>query len=112
MPRYKMIALTNPVEGRDDEFNDWYQNVHLHEICAFPGVTGAQRYRMAAPLQEPFKARYLAIYDIETDDIRTTLGAMGQASAAGKMTPCDAADSANAYTVVFEEFGERVNAKD
>jgi hypothetical protein len=108
MPRYKMIALTNPVAGRDDEFNDWYQNTHLREVCGFPGVLGAQRYKAAAPLQDSVKAQYLAIYDIETDDIRTTLGAMGQASQTGALTPCDAADSANAYTVIFEEFGERV----
>lgn len=108
MPRYKMIALTRPVEGREDDFNAWYQNVHLVELCAMPGVTGAQRYKLAAPLQGYDERPYLAIYDIECDDIRTTLGAIGAASASGKMTQSDAADSASAYTVVFEEFGERV----
>ncbi len=108
MPRYKMIALTRPVEGREDEFNEWYQNVHLVELCAMPGVTGAQRYKLAAPLQGYDERPYLAIYDIECEDIRQTLGAIGAASASGKMTPSDAADNASAYTVVFEEFGERV----
>lgn len=108
MPRYKMIALTRAVEGRDAEFNEWYQNVHLVELCSMPGVMGAQRYKLTAPLQGYDDRPYLAIYDIECDDIRATLGAIGAASASGKMTPCDAADSANAYTVVFEEFGERV----
>ena len=111
MPRYKMIALTRPQPGRDDEFNEWYQNVHLVELCTMPGVTGAQRYKLAAPLQGYDERPYLAVYDIECDDIRQTLGAIGAASASGQMTPCDAADSANSYTVVFEEFGERVVAK-
>jgi hypothetical protein len=112
MPRYKMIALTKPLPGREDEYNDWYQNTHLPEVCALPGVTGAQRYRMAAPLQGYDERGYLAVYDIETDDIRTTLGAFGQASAEGKMTVGEASDNANAYTVIFEEFGDRVIAKD
>ncbi|PLK26292.1 DUF4286 family protein [Novosphingobium sp. TH158] len=106
MPRYKMIALTNPVEGREDEFNEWYQNVHLPEVCATPGVVGAQRYRMAVPLQDPsgLGKKYLAVYDIETDDLRATLGAF----AASPRTPSDAADNPSSYTVIFEEFGERV----
>lgn len=108
MARYKMIALTSPKVGRDEEFNAWYQNVHLVELCSMPGVLGAQRYKLAAPLQGYDERPYLAIYDIETDDIRLTLSAIGAASASGKMTPSDAADSANAYTVVFEECGERV----
>lgn len=112
MPRYKMIALTRPLEGREEEFNDWYQNVHLVELCSMPGVKGAQRYKLAAPLQGYDERPYLAVYDIECDDIRATLGAIGAASASGKMTPGLAADNAAAYTVVFEEFGDRVEAKD
>ncbi|MDE2597182.1 MAG: hypothetical protein KGL44_09920 [Sphingomonadales bacterium] len=108
MPRYKMIALTNPVEGREDEFNDWYQNVHLPQVCALPGIKGAQRYRSAAALQDPFGRKYLAVYDIETDNLGATLGAFGQAAQSGALTSSDAANNADAYTVIFEEFGERV----
>ncbi len=108
MANYKMIALTRPVEGREDEYNDWYQNVHLVELCALPGVVGAQRYKMAAPLMGFDGRDYLAIYDIESDDIGATLGALGQAAASGKITQCDASDNAGAYNVVFSEFGERV----
>ena len=110
MPRYKMIALTRPLEGREDEYNDWYQNVHLGEICAMPGVKSAQRYKLAAPLAGYDDRPYLAVYDIEVDDIRQTLGAIGAASASGKMTPGLASDNAHSYTVVFEEFGERVES--
>ena len=107
MAKFKMIALTQPVEGREDEYNHWYQNIHLPEICALPGLVGAQRYKLAAPLQGFDGRPFLAIYDIETDDINATLGGF----ATNPMTPCDASDNAGAYTVIFEEFGERVNAK-
>ncbi len=40
MAKYNLIALTNPLEGRDDEFNDWYTNVHLADVLKLPGVTG------------------------------------------------------------------------
>ena len=108
MPRYKMIALTSPFEGKDAEFNEWYQGTHLPQVCALPGVIGAQRYKRAAPLQDPFDREYLAIYDIETDDIRELLGAFGAAAKSGQLTQTDSADNTKAYTVIFEEFGERV----
>jgi hypothetical protein len=108
MPRFKMIALTRPLPGQEDAFNDWYQNHHLPEICQFDGVLGAQRFVQAAALQGGDDRNYLAIYDIETDDLGSVLGAIGQAGAAGKMTQSDAADRAGAYTVIFTEHGERV----
>ncbi|MEY2925677.1 MAG: hypothetical protein RL367_154 [Pseudomonadota bacterium] len=109
MPKFKMVALTRAVEGREDEFNDWYQNYHLPEICAIPGVLGAQRFKQAIALQGGDDRNYLAIYDIEADDVASVLGAIGKAGAEGKMTPSDAADRAGAYTVVFGEHGERVS---
>ena len=38
------IVFSNPFEGKDDEFNEWYDNVHLPEVLALPGVISAQRY--------------------------------------------------------------------
>lgn len=109
MPRYKMIALTRPLPGREDEYNEWYQNTHLGQLCSFPGILGAQRYKMTAPLQGGDERNYLCIYDIETDNIMATLGAIGEAAQSGKLTPGEAADNAGAYTVIFEEFGERMS---
>lgn len=108
MPKFKMIALTNPVEGREEEYNDWYQNSHLPEIVSYKGMTSARRYKVAAPLQAPVSYGYLAIYDIETDDLPTLLGRIGADAQAGKTTMTDASDNANAYTVIFNEFGEVV----
>lgn len=108
MPRFKMIALTRAQEGREDEFNDWYQNHHLPEICQFEGVLGAQRYKQVAALQGGDDRNYLAVYDIETDDLGAVLGAIGKAGAEGKLTQSDAGDRARSYTVIFTEHGERV----
>lgn len=106
MPKFKMIALTNPIDGRDEEFNDWYQNVHLPEVVSREGMVGAQRYKVAVPLLAPVSYGYMAIYDIDTPNIGAFLQDMGAAAATN--TQCDAADTANSYTVIFNEFGERV----
>jgi len=44
MQRCNLIVFTNPVEGRDDEYNDWYTNTHLPDVLKIPGITGAQRF--------------------------------------------------------------------
>jgi hypothetical protein len=32
-----MVALTDPVEGEDDEYNAWYSDTHLGEVLAIDG---------------------------------------------------------------------------
>ena len=111
MAKFKMIALTTPVAGREDEFHDWYQNTHLPELATIPGLYGAQRYKLVAKLVGEDNNPWLAIYDIECDDAMTFLGAIGEAASSGKLTQSTASDPATTYTAVFSEYGERVVAK-
>src|SRR4051812_5666782 len=46
MPRFKFLAFTNPVEGREDEYNEWYTNTHLADLLRVPGLMSAQRFRL------------------------------------------------------------------
>ena len=48
MARYQYVVMTNAVEGRDAEFNEWYTNIHLKEVLEVPGFTAATRYRVVA----------------------------------------------------------------
>ncbi|WP_419825530.1 hypothetical protein [Sphingomonas sp.] len=64
-----MIVLSKPVSQEDEEaYNRWYSDVHLAEIVALPGVTGAARYKIAelALPSEPSKRtqKYIAIYEL------------------------------------------------
>ena len=34
MPSYKLIVMTQPVEGREQEYNDWYQGMHLPDLVS------------------------------------------------------------------------------
>jgi hypothetical protein len=64
MAEFKMLVLSNPVEGRDQEFNEWYDNVHLPDVLDVKGVGGTERYRMCSG----GKRRYLALYELDCDD--------------------------------------------
>jgi hypothetical protein len=111
MAKFKMIALTTPVAGREEEFHVWYQNVHLPELCTVAGLHGAQRYKLVTKFIGEDTNQWLAIYDIECDDPMTFLTAMGEAAGSGRLTQSDSSDMGTTYTAFFSEYGERVEAK-
>lgn len=108
MPRYKLVALTTPLPGREGDYHEWYNTRHLPELVNKFGMHGAQRYELVAKLIGHDTNPYLAIYDIECDDPMVLLGAIGKATAAGELTQSDASDMATCYTALFSELGERV----
>ncbi len=72
MAKHMLIVLTNAVEGRDDEFNEWYDNQHLDDVLKVPGIVAAQRYALS-PVQRmepPLPRAYFALYDIETANLK------------------------------------------
>lgn len=111
MPKFKMIALTTPLPGKEDAFHDWYQNKHLPELIEhIEAIKGAQRYQLVAKMAGSDENPWLAIYDIEIDDPMTMLGQMGEVAGSGKLTPPDYQDMGTTYTALFSEYGERVGA--
>src|SRR6185437_3188005 len=44
--RFFFLVFSNPIAGKEQEFNDWYQNSHLGDLTQLPGWNGAQRFRL------------------------------------------------------------------
>lgn len=103
MPQYKFIVMTNPVEGREDEYNDWYDNVHLDDVLAVEGFTAAKRYKAAPEQTGDVPWRYLTIYEIETEDLGKTLRTLNEIAGTEAMTVTDAIDAANTYSVAYKD---------
>lgn len=108
MPKYKLVVLSRPVEGREGEYNEWYQNKHLGEVVAIDGIKLAQRFRLARPLSEGETHPYLAIYEIETDNLDSVLAEFNSRPGAGQMFISDSLDMNPLYAAVYEEFGAPV----
>jgi hypothetical protein len=101
--------MTRPVEGREQEYNDWYRDVHLRDLVAVAGIKSAQRFRLSRsvmPGTEPLP--YLAIYDVETDDIDKTLEDLQDRAASGRMFISAALSTEDAFGAVYEELGSAV----
>ena len=105
MPKMKLIALTTPLPGKEEEFHDWYNNTHLPELVNGLGMKGAERYQLVAKLMGADENPYLAIYDIEADDPGAFMAKMGEFAQSGKMTPATTQDMATTYTAMFVEMG-------
>ena len=109
MKKYTMVVLTNPVAGKEDQFNDWYTHRHVNDVVAIPGFVSAQRFKMVSPLaQNPW--RYCAIYEMETDDPNAVVQELIRRNGTDQLPSSDAMDP-NAYAVVYEELTPVVLAK-
>lgn len=99
----KLLAFTNPVPGREDEFNAWYDEIHLRDVLNIPGVVGAQRYRLR-PVDartEPAQ-RYLVMFDVD-GDVDELVAEMNARIGTEKMPMSDALDRTTSLMAFFEE---------
>lgn len=107
--KFKFIVFSRPVEGREDEYNDWYQNTHLREVCEVPGIVAAQRYKLSYDLANDGAALpYAALYDIEGDDWASAFAGLGENSGNGSMFLSESLDLSTIKGFIYEEFGDEV----
>ena len=96
----KMLVFTNATEGRDDEFNQWYDEVHLEEVLALPEFVGATRHKLADAQMFPDQSHgYLAIYEYK-GDAADAIAALGAAADSFNMSDALAPD---AKVVLFDD---------
>lgn len=108
MAAYKLVVTSNAVEGREDEYNDWYDNQHVPDVLNVPGFHGAQRLVIENPLSDappPFK--YMAIYEFETDDLKKTFAYFLSVTNTDKM-PISAAMDRNASMQICRADGAAI----
>jgi hypothetical protein len=109
MPHFKYVVFTEPLPGRDDAYNDWYNNRHLGDVLAVDGFVAAQRFKLVELDSNSQPAsRYMAIYEIEADDPKAELDRLVQAFEAGNMPVSDALDIGSAKTILYQPIGERI----
>ncbi len=102
--------MTKPVEGREQDFNDWYQNIHLRDVVAVEAFKSAQRFRLnQSMVDEPSPWPYMAIYDVETDDIDGAIAELKRRAGTDRMVISDAM-APQVFASAYEEFGPAVKS--
>ena len=89
MANHRLIVFTNPKEGREQDFRDWYVNTHLAEVSNLDGFISGQLYTLATPVAEGGH-RHMAVYEIEEGKLGEAQKALGTALATGALNMTDA----------------------
>ena len=108
MPKGVLVVMTQPVEGMEDEYHDWYTNVHIPELLAVPGIAAAQRFEAAPNAAGQLPAqKYLAIYEFDTDP-EEALKAMREArSKPGAAPASPALDTSTSVMYAYRAISDR-----
>lgn len=107
MAKYSFVVLSNPTPGNEAEYNRWYNEQHLPDVLAVPGFVAAQRFRRDDP-DSQLKYSYMAIYEIESDDVAKTMADLNGRAGTPAMQLSDAIDLAGVSTTLFSPVTGRV----
>lgn len=113
--KYTFVVLTNPTPGNDAEFNRWYNEQHIPDVLQARGFVCAQRFKLSDVQNGPKvdqTYKYLALYEIETDDLAASLKDLDSLRTSGEMIMSDAIDLKSANARIFEPVADKVSAKD
>ena len=104
-----LLVLSNPVAGREDEYNNWYTNTHLVDVLKLPGAVAAKRFKLSDTQrgEPPYEFKYMAVYEVEKDRVKDFVEALKARSGTKEMVSSTAMDP-HRLSLFFEPFAERV----
>jgi hypothetical protein len=103
--KHIVAVLTEPSEGKEDEFNDYYENLHLDEVLKSTKWESAQRFKLSDQVGLTCPHEYLALYEVEADKSEDVLRILNQTRAQRQQS--DALNKKTAAVWVFSETGPR-----
>jgi hypothetical protein len=113
--KFIQVVFSNPVEGKDAEFNEWYDNVHIPELMAVPGMLSAKRYALHEAavygLEGGYRPdhRYLTIYEME-GDVDAIMGRIVESVTKGEVVMSDSLDLSSSRMSFWTQQGGEFTA--
>lgn len=85
MPKGILYVESRPRSAEDlAEYHRWYNDTHLHDIVGLDGFVAARRF---APVDDD--GPFVAIYEIEADDLQAAVAALREAGVRGDVRMSD-----------------------
>jgi hypothetical protein len=117
--RYVYLVMADPLPGKEAEFNDGYQNMHMGDLVQLPGWTGAQRFRLVPDviprnIKPLFRRGNLIIWDQEGTDAGKLQSDARAAIAGGKSRLIPGFDYSDGGSVraIYQVIGPRTTRPD
>ena len=110
---YYYLVFSNPVAGRDDEYNKWYDTQHAQDVVAVPGFVTAQRFVASeTPLRTAKPpAKYLVIYKIVTDDLAAVTAEVSRRLETGMTVLSPTFDRASSSGAIYKTIGPIIDQR-
>lgn len=81
------LVFNNPNPGQEEEFDEWYDNVHIPEVMSLGNIVSAQRFKcrqLDRDAGQPVAHAYLTVYELEGDP-NEYMAKIGAAVASGEV---------------------------
>lgn len=103
MARYIQVVLSNAIEGKDAEFNDWYEGVHIPDVLRVPGCVSAERFcAKGSEDQSPSKHQYMTLYEWNAPSENSIRESMARARSEGLLRGTEYIDRETIQSWIFE----------
>jgi hypothetical protein len=88
VPKFTLVVLTGAAPGREEEFDDWYESVHIPDVLSVDGVVAAQRFEFVdVQGGDPPEPRQLVLYEVDAPNVRAVQEAFARAHAEWSQEP-------------------------
>jgi len=102
---YWFLSFVNGQRGREQEYDRWYLEHHIHELLEVPGFAAAQRFTLQRALREDLLPafNFLGVYEIRSADLAGTIAGLEKHLKSGVMTETPFKDPSRRLQVFVEE---------
>lgn len=90
--RYILSVSSRAIAGREADYDQWYDGVHLGEVCTLPGFLSGERFH-ALDGEGRGTGEVVAHYSVETDNPAALLQSLFAATPTMRLT--DAIDTSS-----------------
>jgi hypothetical protein len=108
MTRWLVITETSCTDPeRVEEYNEWYNQIHLPDMLSIPEVVKATRYENLEPTEG--QGMYAAAYEVEADDVQMVIAEAIERSeqwaAEGRMSELMDITGVSSYKLTYSPSG-------
>ena len=113
-PLYYWMVLSNPAQGKEKEFNTWYDRIHAPIVIEKGNFVWAQRFELTkfrgtAQLET---RQYMVLFTIETDDLAATMAELDTRTKVPRNVQSSALNGSSLQSVMWKALGPPTTQKD
>lgn len=109
MKKYMLIVMSNPIQGKDEDYKKWYIEQHIPDCLKIKGFVNGKLLASTEPqhpIQKQIQYKYVAVFNIETNAIDVLINELKNRMNTPFMLFSDTFDFQNFHIQFFEYLGD------